>query len=954
MGKQATRGNAPCENRMFNLKRALELSRQLISIPILRESGKRIWSAAASGIPHDAALARAGRKAVPRPAHSAALVTALQVAFCTKQVWRGSQRKPMFAGFCTKTAHSTADYRFNAQRATRNVQVADKADGVFRARHALVPCALLVLGFWLAALGGGGDDLTDSRAAFPRSRHIPATPLEMALRLERELASGAGILMPDPERRVRLDGGVIALDAGQAGFPPEFLAGLVPEEINGVEAWRATLCADDLSGGMLFYNAAGEPFWSVAADPAVYTPDWIAKLHSVDGAVPDFSDTDRVYQDLLARPSRRMQVPDQVFYRSAWLSTRQYFLPSHTEMVFTFILREDLGAYRSGMAANRQGAALAGAPARSPTTLTGLTFTGIASGTNGVALSAAWPTNTVLAGGALDIFFTPSLSPISWTNPWRVSLDPDATGVELLIPRADLPPPPEAPAPACVTNTAPSNYDPGVTYTNTICTNAVWLADTGFFRLADLADTDGDGLTDANEKWVYGTSPTNPDTDGDGLYDGWEVTYGLDPLSPDDPAADPDGDGLNNLEESLLGTDPFNTDTDGDGLSDDTEAFAVIARDAGSSAAFDVSGGAALSALWTGWQLDYGVTNAALPFPVLAGGRAYSNLSVNANGLVGFYNAPGGSGLETGYNSGWDMDYEPINSGCSLLVAGFWDDLKLYPAQLGSTVTLADVTTNGTRYCVIEYRNAGFSGISPSTNNMVSFQIIFEEGVPDRVSVRFQTAQGRGDGARATLGAQTGTRTLQYAFREGGAVYAGLALTYLLGIGSNPLAKDTDGDGMPDGWEVSFGLDALNPADATPDLNGDGLSNLDNYLTGTDPIDTDFDKDGLTNADERFLGTGMHTSDTDGDGIPDGDEILVFGTDPLDPADGAADTDGDGIPDNVEADMGTDPGIHDSMADTDGDGLLDMLDPAPADPADPDQSPATFTIIHPAQGATLP
>ncbi|HPK37748.1 MAG TPA: hypothetical protein PLH01_05660, partial [Kiritimatiellia bacterium] len=28
----------------------------------------------------------------------------------------------------------------------------------------------------------------------------PATPLEMALKLERELARGAGALMPDPER----------------------------------------------------------------------------------------------------------------------------------------------------------------------------------------------------------------------------------------------------------------------------------------------------------------------------------------------------------------------------------------------------------------------------------------------------------------------------------------------------------------------------------------------------------------------------------------------------------------------------------------------------------------------------------------------------------------------------------------------------------------------------------
>ena len=119
-----------------------------------------------------------------------------------------------------------------------------KADGFFKARYALVSCALIVLGLWLAARGGGGG-LSDKRAAFLRPRRVPATPLEMALRLERELASGAGVLMPDPERPVRLDGGVIALEAGQAGFPAEFLAGLVPEEINGAEAWRVTLRADD-------------------------------------------------------------------------------------------------------------------------------------------------------------------------------------------------------------------------------------------------------------------------------------------------------------------------------------------------------------------------------------------------------------------------------------------------------------------------------------------------------------------------------------------------------------------------------------------------------------------------------------------------------------------------------------------------------------------------------------
>ena len=163
------------------------------------------------------------------------------------------------------------------------------------------------------------------RAGLPAvvPRRAPATPLEMALRLERELARGAGALMPEPERRVRPEGGVITLDAAATGFPPEFLAGLVPEEVNGVEAWRAVLRADDASGDMLFYNAAGEVFWSVAADPAVYAPDWIARLHSADGKAADFFSAEQVYQDALARPSRRLRTPERRLSRSARLSTRQ-------------------------------------------------------------------------------------------------------------------------------------------------------------------------------------------------------------------------------------------------------------------------------------------------------------------------------------------------------------------------------------------------------------------------------------------------------------------------------------------------------------------------------------------------------------------------------------------------------------------------------------------------------
>ena len=69
-------------------------------------------------------------------------------------------------------------------------------------------------------------------------------------------------------------------------------------------------------------------------------------------------------------------------------------------------------------------------------------------------------------------------------------------------------------------------------------------------------DTDGDGIPDALERHVYGTSPFLADTDGDGMPDGWETANGLDPLAPSDASADPDGDGVPNGDEYAHGGDP--------------------------------------------------------------------------------------------------------------------------------------------------------------------------------------------------------------------------------------------------------------------------------------------------------------------------------------------------------------------------------------------------------------
>ena len=47
---------------------------------------------------------------------------------------------------------------------------------------------------------------------------------------------------------------------------------------------------------------------------------------------------------------------------------------------------------------------------------------------------------------------------------------------------------------------------------------------------------------------------------------------------------------------------------------------------------------------------------------------------------------------------------------------------------------------------------------------------------------------------------------------------------------------DTDNDGMPDSWETRFGLNPKNPDDASTDLNGDGYTNIEDFINGLDPI----------------------------------------------------------------------------------------------------------------------
>jgi hypothetical protein len=47
--------------------------------------------------------------------------------------------------------------------------------------------------------------------------------------------------------------------------------------------------------------------------------------------------------------------------------------------------------------------------------------------------------------------------------------------------------------------------------------------------------------------------------------------------------------------------------------------------------------------------------------------------------------------------------------------------------------------------------------------------------------------------------------------------------------------EDSDRDGMPNDWEKRYGFDADDTADRNGDADGDGYTNLEEYLNSTEP-----------------------------------------------------------------------------------------------------------------------
>lgn len=121
---------------------------------------------------------------------------------------------------------------------------------------------------------------------------------------------------------------------------------------------------------------------------------------------------------------------------------------------------------------------------------------------------------------------------------------------------------------------------------------------------------------------------------------------------------------------------------------------------------------------------------------------------------------------------------------------------------------------------------------------------------------------------------------------------------------TDPMNPDSDGDGLLDGFEVNNGFDPTTAGEEGLDSDNDGLTNLEEQDLGTEPLVDDTDGDGLVDGEEVATTlTDPTNADSDGDDLSDGDEILIFGTDPT-----QIDTDAGGRTDGQEILLdGTDP-----------------------------------------------
>ncbi|MCH8499090.1 MAG: hypothetical protein LAT63_11475 [Marinobacter sp.] len=322
------------------------------------------------------------------------------------------------------------------------------------------------------------------------------------------------------------------------------------------------------------------------------------------------------------------------------------------------------------------------------------------------------------------------------------------------------------------------------------------------------------GYFDASQGLRADPSYPPLDEDQDGIYDNWEVFYGLDPSDPTDALSDADGDFLTAYDEFLLGTDPTNPDTDGDGVPDGYEyAYGLDPLDPTDvHQDLDGDGFSVLEEYLAGTDPLDPTDYPDIGPEYLSGfigqyfrGTGFDDFVVYRHDEEIFFNWGRGAPME-----GMPVDEFSVR----------WIGEFIPPHSSGEReYRFETITDDGVRLYlnneirIDRWRDQG------ATRYTASIQLRPDEAVPV-VMEYYENERG----AVAQLEVFDGVSGVKLATRDHFRVVDPLSASGL----------DSDGDGIPDAWEVRYGLNPYRE-DATDVLNSAGVTALDAFRGGLHP-----------------------------------------------------------------------------------------------------------------------